>query len=119
MNVAGISIGPLALPVVAFVPDGVGLPISSRGNLSAATVTSKGRITIPLAVRRSLGLDAGDRVEFVEIGHGEFAMKLAANDVRSLKGMIRKPARPASIRAISAAIRRRGAGHSSHSMLRP
>ena len=29
-----------------------------------ATVTSKGQITIPVAVRRALSLDAGDRVLF-------------------------------------------------------
>ena len=31
---------------------------------SRATITSKGRITIPVAVRRKLGLRQGDLVEF-------------------------------------------------------
>ena len=30
-----------------------------------ATVTSKGQITVPLAVRSRLGLKEGDRVEFI------------------------------------------------------
>jgi antitoxin PrlF len=30
-----------------------------------ATVTSKGRVTIPLEVRRRLGIKQGDRIEFV------------------------------------------------------
>ena len=78
--------------------------------MSTATLTSKGQITIPLAVRRKLGLDAGDRIEFVELAPGEFALKPATEDVRSLKGMIRAPDRPVSIAAMNAAIKRRGSG---------
>ena len=77
--------------------------------MATATLTSKGQITIPLEVRRKLGLDAGDRVEFVELVPGEFAIKAATEDVRALKGMIRKPASPVSIDAMNAAIKRRGA----------
>jgi antitoxin PrlF len=78
--------------------------------VATATLTSKGQITIPLDVRRKLGLDAGDRVEFVELAPGEFALKAATEDVRSLKGMIRKPVLPVSIDAMNVAIRRRGGG---------
>ena len=74
----------------------------------AATLTSKGQITIPVVVREKLGLATGDRVEFVEIGPGEFALKAATEDVRSLKGMVRRPSTPVSLGAMSAAIRRRG-----------
>ena len=77
--------------------------------MATATLTSKGQITIPLDVRRKLGLDAGDRVEFVEFVPGEFALKAATEDVRALKGMIRKPASPVSIETMNAAIKRRGA----------
>lgn len=77
--------------------------------MATATLTSKGQITIPLKVRQRLGLDSGDRVEFVELTPGEFALKAATEDVRSLKGMIRRPASPVSIDAMKAAIRRRGA----------
>src|ERR1700675_1978532 len=77
--------------------------------MATATLTSKGQITIPLKVRQKLGLDAGDRVEFVELVPGEFAIKAATEDVRSLKGMIRRPVSPVSINAMNAAIKRRGA----------
>ena len=77
--------------------------------MATATLTSKGQITIPLKVRQKLGLDAGDRVEFVEVAPGEFALKAATEDVRSLKGMICRPISPVSIDAMNAAIQRRGA----------
>jgi len=77
--------------------------------MSTATLTSKGQITIPADVRRRLGLESGDRVEFVEVDGG-FAIKPANDDVRSLKGLLRKPAKPVSIEAMNAAIRARGGG---------
>ena len=76
--------------------------------MTAATLTSKGQITIPAAVREKLGLATGDRVEFVEVGPGEFALKAATEDVRSLKGMVGRPSTPVSVAAMNAAIRRRG-----------
>jgi len=78
--------------------------------VTAATLTSKGQITIPIAVREKLGLAAGDRVEFVELAPGEFAMRAATEDVRALKGIVRRPPKPVSIVAMNAAIRRRGSG---------
>ena len=35
--------------------------------MPTATMTSKGQITIPSIVRASLGVEAGDRVEFVQV----------------------------------------------------
>ena len=78
--------------------------------MATATLTSKGQITIPVAVREKLGLRTGDRVEFVELDSGEFALKAATEDVRTLKGMIRRPQKPVSVEAMNAAIRRRGSG---------
>jgi antitoxin PrlF len=41
--------------------------------MTAATSTTKGQITIPIDVRRALNVEAGDRVEFVQIETGRFA----------------------------------------------
>jgi AbrB family looped-hinge helix DNA binding protein len=78
--------------------------------MAAATLTSKGQITIPQEVRRRLSIDAGDRVEFVELPDGDFAIRPATHDVRSLKGLLPKPKRPVSIEDMRAAVRARGAG---------
>ena len=75
--------------------------------MSTATMTSKGQITIPADVRKRLGLESGDRVEFVEV-EGGFAIKPANDDVRSLKGLLRKPAKRVSIEDMNAVIRARG-----------
>ena len=77
--------------------------------MSTATLTTKGQVTIPADVRQRLGLESGDRIEFVEI-EGGFAIKPAIDDVRSLKGLLRKPPRPVAIEDMNASIRARGAG---------
>ena len=78
--------------------------------MTTATLTSKGQVTIPLEVRQRLGLDTGDRIEFVLLADGEYAIKPAIDDVRSLKGLLRKPAKPVSVKDMNTAVRTRGAG---------
>ena len=75
--------------------------------MPAAILTSKGQITIPKQVREALGLEAGDRLEFVETGKGVFEVVAASRDVRELKGMIDRPRRPVSIEDMRKAITRR------------
>ena len=71
--------------------------------MAESTMTSKGQITIPVQVRAALGVDAGDRVEFVEIEKGRFMIAAANSPVRKLKGVIRKPV---SIAEMNSAIAR-------------
>jgi len=79
------------------------------GNMSTATITSKGQITIPAVVRTALGVQAGDRVEFVEVVPGRFELVAATQSVTALKGLIRKPASPVTIEAMNQAIAAQGA----------
>jgi len=67
--------------------------------MATATLTSKGQITIPAAIRAALGLDldAGCRIAFVETGKGSYEMVPATEPVQSLKGLLRKPQKPVSI----------------------
>jgi antitoxin PrlF len=78
--------------------------------MTAATVTSKGQITIPARVRAALGLAAGSRVEFVEIEEGRFLLVAATAEVQSLKGILRKPRSAVSIERMNEVIAERGAG---------
>jgi len=77
--------------------------------MATATMTSKGQITIPASVRAALGVEAGDRVEFVQVTPGHFELVAATQSVTALKGLVRKPAAPVSIEAMNAAIATRGA----------
>ena len=77
--------------------------------MTTAIVNSKGQITIPADVRHALAVDAGDRVEFVQIAHGQFLFVAANRSVTELKGMFGKPAKTVSIEEMNSAIASRGA----------
>ena len=81
--------------------------------MSTATLTSKGQITIPVAVREALRIEAGDRVEFVEVEPGRFEMIPATLPITALKGMFRSDRKPVTIEEMNAAIARRGAAANS------
>ncbi len=76
--------------------------------MATAVVTSKGQITIPKAVRERLGVDAGDRVEFVETEQGVFTIVAATRDVKELKGIVPKPAKPVTVEDMNRVITRMG-----------
>jgi len=73
----------------------------------SATVTTKGQITIPKEVRDALGLETGDRVEFVESAPGVYEILAASRDVRELKGIIARPRKPVSVEDMRKAVARR------------
>ena len=77
--------------------------------MTTATLTSKGQITIPSAVRHDLKVDAGDRVEFIQIEPGRYEFVAATQNVTALKGMFGKPTKSVSIDDMNRAIANRGA----------
>jgi len=77
--------------------------------MPVATITSKGQVTIPAAVRADLGVEVGDRVEFIQVEPGRFELVAATRSVTALKGMIGKPAIPVTIEAMNEAIIAQGA----------
>lgn len=58
--------------------------------MPTATVTSKGQITIPKAVRETLGVQTGDRVEFRQEGE-KIVVEAATRDLFELEGYLGKP----------------------------
>lgn len=77
--------------------------------MTTATLTSKGQVTIPAAVRSGLGVDTGDRVEFIELEPGRYEVVAATLPVTALKGIVAKPRQPVSIEDMDAAIAERAA----------
>jgi len=77
--------------------------------MTTATVTSKGQVTIPVGVRQALQVDAGDRIEFIEIEPGRFEIVAATRSVTELKGLFGKASKRASIEDMNRAIAKRGA----------
>ena len=59
-----------------------------------ATLTSKGQLTIPKAVRDSLHLHAGDRIAFVVHGDSEATMKPITKSVDEVFGRLHSPGQP-------------------------
>lgn len=75
--------------------------------MAAATLTSKGQITLPKSVRDRLGVGTGDRIEFVETEQG-FLVLPATKDVRALKGLLLKPKKPVTIQDMNRSIAKMG-----------
>jgi AbrB family looped-hinge helix DNA binding protein len=64
--------------------------------MSTLTVSSKGQIVLPAALRRRLGLGAGAKIEVLEEADGlrlRVVRAIGAADVGSLAGMVKAPAR--------------------------
>jgi antitoxin PrlF len=76
--------------------------------MAEATVTSKGQVTIPKAVRDALGLQTGDRVDFVESEEG-FVIVPAKRDLRTLRGVFKdRRKKPLSTEEMNAVIAEMG-----------
>jgi len=70
-----------------------------------ATLSSKGQITIPAALRALFGWRTGDVIDFVVYDEGARVELVAKrNSVTDLKGMIGKPKKTVSLEEMDAAI---------------
>jgi AbrB family looped-hinge helix DNA binding protein len=84
--------------------------IVKGGAVPTATMTTKGQLTLPKAIRDRLRVRAGDRVDFIVQDDGTVIVRAATGDVRQLKGLLhRKGIKPLSVQQLNALIRRRAA----------
>ncbi len=76
--------------------------------MPTATMSSKGQTVIPKVIRERLGLRPGDALDFVIQDDGDVVIRPALEDVRRLKGVLRRPGRaPATLQQMDQAIRAR------------
>lgn len=69
-----------------------------------ATLTSKGQLTLPKAIREQLDLSPGDRLDFVLLDNGVLEVVPLKQPAAKLRGILPKPDRAVSIEEMNAAI---------------
>ena len=73
-----------------------------------ATLTSKGQLTIPKAIRDSLHLHTGDRIAFIVHGDSEAVMKPVTKSVDEVFGRLHTAGQPRrSVEEMKAAVAKR------------
>ena len=80
--------------------------------MPVATSTSKGQLVIPKEIREYMGLQPGDRLDFIVQGDGEVVIRPAVSDVSALRGILKTAGRkPVSLSSMKRAIRKRAGRH--------
>lgn len=76
--------------------------------MALATLTNKGQVTIPKEVRDSLGLQTGDKLEFVITESGKALFRPVTKKVDDVFGRLHKPGRKSvSIEAMDDVIKQK------------
>jgi antitoxin PrlF len=78
--------------------------------MPSAKLTSKGQITVPKEVRRTLGLRTGDRLAFRVRDDGTVVVEAETVDLLSLRGAVRSKVKGVSVEAMKEIVRR-SVGH--------
>ncbi len=68
------------------------------------TLSSKGQVTIPVAIRRKLRLNTGDRIDFVIFDKDRVEIVPKKGSVRALKGIVQYAGAPITLEQMNAAI---------------
>jgi len=73
--------------------------------MAGSTITTKGRATIPMEIRRHLKLKAGDRLEFLIEPDGKVTLVPRTIDIAELKGLLAPAPRRVSVEEMDHAVR--------------
>jgi len=77
--------------------------------MNESTISSKGQVTVPKAIRAQLHLQTGDRLRFETLADGSVRIFPATRDVSELRNILPRPKLKASLQELEAAVRRRAA----------
>lgn len=72
--------------------------------MPTATVTSKGQVTIPIDVRKKLGIRSGTRVQFLPYGDGSYEFAAVTGSIAALSGIIAWSGPPVTLEEMNEAI---------------
>jgi AbrB family looped-hinge helix DNA binding protein len=80
--------------------------------MTSSRITSKGQITVPKAIRETLGVEPGDRIAFRVQEDGRVVVEPETVDLRSLRGALKPRRRGVSVEEMAAAVRNQAAKRS-------
>jgi antitoxin PrlF len=72
--------------------------------MARATVTSKGQVTIPIEVRKRLGIHTGTSVDFAPREDGTFEFLAATGSIADIRGMFSRPGATVTVEEMDEAI---------------
>jgi AbrB family looped-hinge helix DNA binding protein len=73
--------------------------------MPSTTLTSKGQVTIPKAVRDELGLREGDRIAFRVLEDGTVVVEPETVEIRDLRGILKPKRKGVSVSDMEKTIR--------------
>lgn len=76
--------------------------------MSQAKLTSKGQITLPKTVRKHLGVDTGDKLEFIIDPDGKVVVSAKTTDIKQIYGIV-KTKKHVTVEEMKIAIRKKAA----------
>ena len=57
--------------------------------MPTATVTSKGQITLPVELRRKLGIESGTKIDFYENELGQYVLAPKTGSIKDMDGILK------------------------------